>query len=64
LINKAEAGKVVMLTKIDLFHGFWRMLVQEDQQWNFAYVMPDLPDQEIRIVVPSALQMGWAESPA
>jgi hypothetical protein len=63
LINEAEAGEVVMLAKIDLSGGFWRMLVQEDQQWNFAYVMPDPPDQEIRIVVPSALQMGWAESP-
>jgi hypothetical protein len=64
LINEAEAGEVVMLAKIDLSDGFWRMLVQEDQQWNFAYVMPDPPGHPIRIVVPSALQMGWAESPA
>jgi hypothetical protein len=41
LIDEAEAGEVVMLAKIDLSDGFWRMLVQEDQQWNFAYVMPD-----------------------
>ncbi len=64
LIDGAEAGEVVMLAKIDLSDGFWRMLVQEDQQWNFAYVMPDPPGHPVRIVVPSALQMGWAESPA
>jgi hypothetical protein len=64
LISEAEAGEVVMLAKIDLSDGFWRMLVAEDQQWNFAYVMPDPPGAPIRIVVPSALQMGWAESPA
>jgi hypothetical protein len=64
LINGAEAGEVVMLAKIDLSDGFWRMIVQEDQQWNFAYVMPDPPGHPVRIVVPSALQMGWAESPA
>jgi hypothetical protein len=52
-----------MLAKIDLSDGFWRMLVQEDQKWNFAYVMPDPPGHPIRIVVPSALQMGWTESP-
>jgi hypothetical protein len=43
LINEAEAGEVVMLAKIDLSDGFWRMLVRKDQQWNFAYVMPDHP---------------------
>jgi hypothetical protein len=51
-----------MLAKINLSDGFWRMIVQEDQQWNFAYVMPDLPQSPTRIVVSSALQMGWAES--
>jgi hypothetical protein len=53
-----------MLSKIDLSDGFWRMLVEEEAKWNFAYVMPDPPGSPIRLVVPSALQMGWAESPA
>jgi hypothetical protein len=64
LIDSAEADEVVMLSKIDLSDGFWRMLVEEEQKWNFAYVMPDPPGHPTRIVVPSALQMGWAESPA
>jgi hypothetical protein len=31
---------------------------------NCCYVMPDPPGALVPIVVPSALQMGWAESPA
>jgi hypothetical protein len=53
-----------MLSKIDLSDGFWRMIVEQDEVWNFCYVMPDPPGAPIRIVVPSALQMGWAQSPA
>jgi hypothetical protein len=57
------AGKVIGFSKIDLSNGFWRMIVEEDQKWNFCYLMPDPPGTPRRIVVPSALQMGWAESP-
>jgi hypothetical protein len=64
LLDSVDLDEVVMLSKIDLSDGFWRMLVQEDEQLNFAYVMPDPPGFPIRIVVPAALQMGWAESPA
>jgi hypothetical protein len=63
LMNEAEANEVVMLSKIDLSDGFWRMLVAGDEVWNFCYVMPDPPGSPVRIVVPSALQMGWTESP-
>jgi hypothetical protein len=63
LLDSAENDEVVMLSKIDLSDGFWRMLVEEEHKWNFAYVMPDPPGDPVRIVVPSALQMGWAESP-
>ena len=40
------------------------MKVLDKHRYNFAYVLPDLPGKPIRIVVPSALQMGWAQSPA
>jgi hypothetical protein len=53
-----------MLAKIDLSDGFWRMLIEEMQQYNFAYIMPDPEGHPIQFVVPPALQMGWAESPA
>ena len=29
-----------MFAKIDLSNGFWRMLVQESDKWNFAYALP------------------------
>jgi hypothetical protein len=64
LLFEAESDEIVMLSKIDLSDGFWRMLVEALGAWNFCYVMPDPPGSPIRIVVPSALQMGWAESPA
>ena len=54
--------------KIDLKDGFWRMLVSNDNTWNFCYIMPSpkplctIDDTEI--VVPSSLQMGWCESPS
>jgi hypothetical protein len=54
----------IRLSKVDLSDGFWRLLVEPAQKWNFCYVMPDPPGARVRIVVPSALQMGWAESPA
>jgi hypothetical protein len=64
LLDSAALDEVIMLAKIDLSDGFWRMLVEEDQQFNFAYVMPDPPGQPTCTVVPVALQMGWMESPA
>jgi hypothetical protein len=57
------ANKAILFSKIDLSDGFWRMIVDREQRWNFCYVMPDPPGSRIRIVVPSALQMGWKESP-
>ena len=42
------------------------MSVQRGAEWNFAYVLPPAPGQEPRdvdLVVPSAVQMGWTESP-
>jgi hypothetical protein len=53
----------IQFSKIDLSDGFWRMIVPEQDCWNFAYVLPDLPGQPIRLVIPHALQMGWTQSP-
>ena len=54
----------IPLSKVDLFNGFWRLLVEPAQKWNACSVIPDPPVARTRVVVPSALQMGWAESPA
>ena len=53
--------------KIDIKDGYWRMIVHEDDSWNFCYTIPpestSTPLDDIQIVVPCSLQMGWCESP-
>jgi hypothetical protein len=41
------------------------MVVPEEDEWQFAYVLPKLSDKEpTHLVIPLALQMGWCDSPA
>ena len=54
----------ISLMKVDLTDGFWRIMAREGEEWNFAYVLPNFPGEPIEIVVPAALQMGWALSPS
>jgi hypothetical protein len=54
----------IHFSKVDLADGYWRMIVEESSRWNFAYVLPGPPGAPIQLVIPSALQMGWNESPA
>ena len=53
----------MLFSKLDISDGFWRMIVRGDDCYNFAYVLPQKPGEPTRIVVPSAVQMGWVESP-
>lgn len=54
----------LLFAKLDIKDGFWRMVVPPQDEWNFAYVLPKRNDDENSfLVVPSALQMGWSESP-
>ena len=58
-----EHGPWVFM-KLDIKDGFWRMVVPEEAEFNFCYVLPqDDPNAPIQIVVPSSLQMGWTNSP-
>ncbi len=51
--------------KIDLSDGFWRMIVQAGKEHNFVFQLPRRKgDVQDHYVVPSALQMGWKNSPA
>ena len=57
-------GVPILFTKIDLKDGYWRMVINEDDAWNFAYVLPpENENDDIKLVIPDALQMGWSESP-
>jgi len=54
----------VVFAKWDIKDGFWRLVVSEEDSWNFCYVLPRENDEDpIEIVRPTCLQMGWSESP-
>ena len=56
-----------MFSKLDIKDGFWRMVVNTNDAWNFCYLIPNSDKKahidDTTIVVPNSLQMGWAESP-
>ena len=60
---ETEDDAKIFMAKWDIKDGFWRMYGEEGQEYNFAYVLPQLAGEQIYIVVPTSLQMGWVESP-
>jgi hypothetical protein len=60
----------ILFSKLDIKDGYWRGVVEEDDEWNFAYVLPPGgaavgdDDEEVLLVIPISLQMGWTDSPA
>ena len=61
-----DQGPILMM-KADIKDGFWRISVPAEEEYNFAYVLPqvgpNVDEDDIQIVIPSALQMGWTSSP-
>ena len=53
--------------KIYIKDGFWRLVFIDTDVWNFCYVLPqDKKERKIdniELVVPNCLEMGWCESP-
>ena len=59
-----DNGVSILFSKIDLKDGYWRMCVNEKDAWNFAYMFPkEKPEEEVYLVIPNALKIGWCESP-
>ena len=62
-----QKGTSILLPKLDIKDGFWRLMVSNTDTWNFCYIIPPanpgVPNDEIEIVIPNCLQMGWCESP-
>ena len=60
-------NKKFVFSKLDIKDGFWRMIVSDEDAWNFCYSIPNLDPtadlDDTQIVVPNSLQMGWCESP-
>ena len=69
MANNFEPGCPFYFSKLDIKDGFWRLVVSKDDSWNFCYVLPPINPKDttelddIEVVVPLALQMGWCESP-
>ena len=68
LADGQQNNKKFMYSKLDIKDGFWQMVVSEEDAWNFCYIIPTNDTNtlidDIQIVVPNSLQMGWCESPA
>ena len=60
---QADPNAKIFMAKWDVKDGFWRLDCAQGEEWNFAYVLPTLTPEKIRLVVPTSLQMGWIESP-
>ena len=64
MASAPDNGVPLLFSKIDLKDGYWRMVVDERDSWNFAYVLPpEHPTDQPELIIPDALQMGWSESP-
>jgi hypothetical protein len=44
------AEEHIHVLKLDLTDGYWRMIVTREERWNFAYVMPSKPGEELMVV--------------
>ena len=62
-MHDTDPGLHILFSKLDISDGFWRLIVRLADSFNFAYVLPQHAGEPTRIVVPSAVQMGWVESP-
>jgi hypothetical protein len=61
MMFEVDPHLIILFSKIDLSDGFWRMVVQLGAEFNFAYVVPG--PGPLRLALPTALQMGWKNSP-
>ena len=62
-----QKGTSILFAKLDIKDGFWRLMVSDNDAWNFCYIIPPanpgVSTDEIEIVIPNCIQMGWCESP-
>jgi hypothetical protein len=62
-ISETDETAKIFMAKWDIRDGFWCLDCTEGEEYNFAYVLPQLEEEPIQIVIPTSLQMGWVESP-
>ncbi len=48
-------GLHILFSKLDISDGFWRLIIQEYDRYNFAYVLPQEASEPCWIVIPAAV---------
>jgi hypothetical protein len=61
MMYKVDPALVIVYSKINHSNGFWQMVVEAGQQFNFAYVLPG--EGPVQLAVDAALLMSWCNSP-
>ena len=56
-------GIHIQFSKLDISDGFWRLVIRDEDSFNFACVLPQPTREPTRIMILAAVQMGWVESP-
>ena len=59
----ADKDMKIFMEKWDNKDNFWRLNCALGEEWNVAYVLPHAEGKQVRLVVPTYLQMGWIKSP-
>jgi hypothetical protein len=63
MFAETDDNAKVSRAKWDIKEGFWHMDCTKGEEWNFAYVLPQLEEAPKHLVIPTSLHMGWVESP-
>ena len=42
VVTAPEIHDLILFTKLDVKDGYWQMVVDPDDEWNFAYILPKL----------------------
>ena len=50
-------GLHILFCKLDISDGFWRLVIRDEDCFNFAYVLPQPAGEATRLVVSAAVQM-------
>ena len=60
---QADEDLKISMTEWDIKDGFWPLNCALGEECNFAYVLPQEKGEEVRLVVPTFLHMGWIKLP-
>src|SRR5687768_13682780 len=66
-LANAPPGPPIYFSKLNINDGFWRMVVSEENAYNFGFILPPIPNDPkpgTHIVITMLLPMGWTLSPA